>query len=247
MWHADNSRAHPFGRLLSVDSAHGNLDKITAGPSISRLAEGGGGDANRQTGGPGGAGNAMYNQTNNMTARQMYELIRQLKGHVQNEDQAKALMTQNHLLCCEFLRMQERLGMLPGLNLPAPPARAAAPAPAPELPPADPTPYNPSGQAAGTGWNVPQVQQPHMAPPGGAGGVGAGSGGAPPQSWEPQSLAGQGPPGPPQALPPHYNASPAAPMDPRHMHMMRQGGGVHRASSGTMHRPPCADVGWRIV
>ena len=159
------------GRLLSVDHAHGNLDKSSAGPSITRLAERGHqvahSDAGQHAGSAGGVGE-MTSTLNNMTARQMYELIGQLKGHVENKDQAKALMTQNHLLCCEFLRMQERLGMLTGINLPAPPARAApAPNPAPLLQPTLEQPvYAPSSSAAtGMGWNVPQVQQPHMRPP----------------------------------------------------------------------------------
>ena len=106
------------GRLLTVDHAHGNLDKSSAGPSIARLAERGQvahAEASKQAGGgaAGGMGE-VSSQVNNMTARQMYELIGQLKGRVQNQEQAKTLMTQNHLLCCEFLRMQERLGMRQG-------------------------------------------------------------------------------------------------------------------------------------
>jgi cleavage stimulation factor subunit 2 len=182
------------GRLLSVDHAQGNLDQSSAGPSITRLAERGqqGADANegKQAGSEGGAGSGdMYNQTNNMTARQMYELIKQLKGHVENKDQAKALMTQNHLLCCEFLRMQERLGMLTGINLPAPPVRAPAPKPAPVPPAIDHAPYaQNAAPAPGMGWNVPQVEQPYLRP---AAGMDAGGGG-PPMGWNV-----------PQVQPPH--------------------------------------------
>jgi hypothetical protein len=157
------------GRLLTVDHAHGNLDKSSAGPSIARLAERGQvahAEASKQAGGgaAGGMGE-VSSQVNNMTARQMYELIGQLKGRVQNQEQAKTLMTQNHLLCCEFLRMQERLGMLTGINLPEPPARAPAPNPAPAaLPPVEAAPYyNPAPQ--GAGWNVPAVQNPNMMNP----------------------------------------------------------------------------------
>jgi cleavage stimulation factor subunit 2 len=159
------------GRLLSVDHAHGNLDKSSAGPSITRLAERGQqvaqADAGMQAGALGGGGmGEMTDTLNNMTARQMYELIGQLKGHVENAEQAKALMTQNHLLCCEFLRMQERLGMLTGINLPAPPARAPPKTPAPSALPPQPSPYaQNAGPAPGTGWNVPQVQPPHLMQP----------------------------------------------------------------------------------
>lgn len=159
------------GRLLSVDHAHGNLDKSSAGPSITRLAERGQqvaqADADRQAGAVEGGGMGEVADTlNNMTARQMYELIGQLKEQAETKEQAKALMTQNHGLCCEFLRMQERLGMLTGINLPAPPIRAPPKTPAPSALPPQPSPYaNNAGPATGTGWNVPQVQPPHLLQP----------------------------------------------------------------------------------
>jgi hypothetical protein len=149
------------GRLLTVDHAHGNMGKSTAGPSITRLAERGQqvahGEASQQAGDAAASGMGEVASTlNNMTARQMYELIGQLKVIcVEKKEEAKALMTQNQHLCCGFLRMQERLGMLTGINLPAPPARAPAPNPVPSaLPPVEAVPYyNQAPQ--GTGWNVP--------------------------------------------------------------------------------------------
>jgi len=154
------------GRLLSVDHAHGNLDKSSAGPSVARLAERGqqvahaDGDKHADAVGGGGMGE-MTSTLNNMTARQMYELIGDLRGKVENKEQAKALMTQNHLLCCEFLRMQERLGMLTAINLPAPPARAPPQNVAPVLLPIEQVPHaQKPAPAPGMGWNVPQVAPP---------------------------------------------------------------------------------------
>jgi hypothetical protein len=139
------------GRRLTVDHAHGNLDKSSAGPSIKGLAVR---DSDQHATG-GGTGDEMTDKVNNMSARQMYELIGQLQGHVVKDPEgAKALMSQNHLLCCQFLRMQERLGMLTGINLPPPPKRAApAPSAAPvAMDPIRPAPFvQNQAQAPGMG------------------------------------------------------------------------------------------------
>ena len=89
----------------------------------------GGGAPGTATGGGMASGplGAIAQTVNNMTANQMFEVVGQLRQIVgNNKDQAKQLLSQNPLLCCEFLRMQERLNMLNGISLP-PPKKAPPP------------------------------------------------------------------------------------------------------------------------